>query len=109
MLSDTQTLGQPCQPFPVRLAATAQHVRVRRAEDEVKHVRVRFYDLGQRPKRRFDALVRRQQPEGQNHPPPVQAECGLTVRPGERNVRYAVVDKVDFSRRHAVNGFVKNS
>src|SRR3546814_5096534 len=60
-------------------------VRVGRAQDHIQHIRMALDDRGQRLDHRLDALVGRQQAEGEQHLAPGKAESRLILfRVGER-------------------------
>ena len=79
-------------------------VRMRRAEYDVDDVRICRHDVRECLDDIFDALVRRQQSEGQQHHFALDAEAVFVeVRINKRHIRDAVRDQVDLVRAHAVN------
>ena len=71
-----RALGARLEHQPVRLAVTLLDVRMRGAEDDVDRVGMAREDRGQRVDDVLDALVGREQAEGQNHGLAVDAEAG---------------------------------
>jgi len=102
---DALLLGQPLQRQAVALAVVAQHVGVGRAEDDVDDVGVLFQDGRQGLDDRLDALVGRQQAEGQEHSLALHAKVVLVeARVNEGHVGDAVGNLV---RRDAIDALQK--
>jgi len=77
---------------------------MRRAQHDIDDIRKFRQNLRKRVKHLFDALVRREQPKGEQHEPSFHAELVLVkIRIDERNIGYAVRDEIDFSRRRLIN------
>ena len=74
---------------------------MRRAEDDVDRVRIVGEDRRKRVDDVLDALVRREEPEGENQRPPFHAEAAFAA--GERHVRDPVRDHVDLLLGHTMN------
>jgi hypothetical protein len=108
LLPHAELLSEPFEPEAVALAVVAHQVRVRGAEDEINRVGKLFENRRHRADHVLDALVRRQQAECQQHLLAFNLELILVeIRVDERHVGDAVVDDVDFLRRHFVDLFEK--
>ena len=101
---DAELAGQALEAQPIALALLADQLRMGRAEDDVDEVRDLREDLGDGPEHVLDALVGREQAEGQGDRPPLDAELLLVgVRVDEGRVGDAVGDEVDLGLGHAVD------
>ena len=78
---------------------------MRRAEHDIDDVRMPPENRRQRLDDIFDALVRREQAESEQHRLPFHAEDVLVeIRVNERHVDHAMRDEIDLRRVHAVDG-----
>ena len=104
MAPDIEIAGEAFETQPVSLALVAEQVRVGLAHDDVHDVGKLPDDLRQGAQGVLDALVRRKQPERQQHLLADYPELILEViRIGERHVRDAVGDQVDLGGRGLVD------
>ena len=101
---DTEMPGSRLEHQPVRLTLTLDDMGMRRAEHDVDGLGMNGEDRGQRIDDVLDALVWRQQPEGQDDGLPVQAEAFFAAAAG-RNLRNAVRDQIDLIRGNAMHPF----
>jgi hypothetical protein len=100
--SDAEPLRARFQLQPVALAVALPHVGMRGSEHDVDRVGVPLEDRRQRVDHVLDALVGREQPEGEDHVLAADAELVLAAARG-RHVRNAVRDPVDLPLRYAVD------
>ena len=104
VLLHAEVFRQPLQAQAVSLAFVAQQIRMRLAQHDINDVGKFPDDVRQRPQRIFDALVRRQQPEREQHLFARHAEFVLEIiRVGERHVGNAVRDEINLCRRRLIN------
>ena len=99
---DAELPGSCLEHQPIRFAFTLDDVRMRRAEHDVDGVGMSGENRRQRIDDVLDALVWRQQPEGQDDRLPVQAEAVFAAAAGG-NVRNAVRNQIDLIRGNAVH------
>jgi len=105
---DALLLGQPLQRQPVRFAVVAQDVGMGRAEDDVDDVGMLLQDGRQRLDNRLDALVSRQQAEGQQHRLALHAKVVLVEAGIDKgHVGDAVGNEVNLVRRDAIDALQK--
>ena len=99
-----EAAGEAFELQTVVLAALAEEVRMRGAEDNVDEARVLFDDFRQRLDDVLDAFVRRKQSEGQHDRAPGDVEMVFVkTRIRESHVGNAVRDEGDLFLRIAVN------
>ena len=99
-----QVLREPFQAQAVSFAFVAQQIRMGLPQHDVNDVGKFADDVRQRAQREFDALVRREQAEGEQHLFAGHAEFILEIiRVGKRHVGNAVRDEINFCRRRLIN------
>ena len=104
MLLHAEVFGQPLQAQAVGLALVAQQIRMRLAQHDVNDVGKFADDVRQRAQRVLDALVRREQAEGEQHLLARHAELVLEIiRVGERHVGNAVRDEINLGGRRLID------
>ncbi len=89
-----QALGPGFEHQPVGFAGLLQHMRMGGAEHDVHSVRIRVQDRGQRIDHVLHALVRRQEPEREDHGLALDAKPVL-VAGGKHRLRNSVRNQVD--------------
>ena len=97
-----ELLGPGLEHQAIGLALARHDVRVGGAQDDVDRVGMGREDGGQRVDDVLDALVGRQQPEGENHGLALDAEAVLAPA-ARRHLRDAVRNQVDLPLRDAVH------
>ena len=104
MLLHLVLLGEPFEAQTVGFPLFAQQVGMRRAQHHIDDIGKFRQNLRQRVEHLLDALVRREQSEGEQHEPSFHAELVLVkIRIDERNIGNAVRDEIDFGRRRLIN------
>ena len=97
-------LDDGLQAKPVGVAPRAQLVGVRGAQHDVDDLGKLRHDIRECVEHMFNSLVRRQQPEGQQHLLSAHAKLFLvTVRGGEWHVGDTMRDQIDLGRRRLVH------
>ena len=100
VLLDFVLLGQDFEAETVGLTALAQLVRMRGAQDDINNVREFRQNLRQSVQHMLNSLVRRKQPEREQHNPSFHAKLVLVIiRIDKRYVGNAMRDEIDLGRR----------
>ena len=101
---DVEFSHSRCQIVAIGFALLPHQIRMRGAENDIDGVRAGLDDFRHRIEHGFDALVRRQEAEGQNDHLPGEVEFFLGVmRFEKRKIGYPVRDDFNLASRHVVN------
>ena len=88
----------------VAVASRAQLVGMRGAQHDVDDVGKLRHDIRERIEHLFNPLVRREQPEGQQHPPSVHTKLFLVmIRGDEWHVGNTMRDEIDLAHWRLVH------
>ncbi len=99
---DAQLFRARFEHQPVHFAVVFAHVRMGRAQHDVKGLREALENRRQRIDDRLDALVRRKQSKGEDDQAPLDAQAILALSCGHE-IGDPVMDHVDLVLRHAVH------
>ena len=104
MVFDAEFAHPRGQALAIGLALVSNQIGMRRTEHDIDRIRTPFQYRRHGVDHDFDALVGRQQAEGQNDRSPCKSEPGLGgVRRDERDVGYAVGNDLDLVIRYPID------